>query len=171
MSRAINNAFYYTIGSLVKAFTSFLLLPIFANILGSAQFGVLSLLQSFSSVLAIFMTFGVERSLYRLYYDYKNEESRNLFLSTLFWSINATSLIIIILSIICAHQLSNILGGVDSYRVVLPVIIYTFFQALINYSQIIMQVEQKGKSFLLVSMLLMISYNLVTYSKLDCSVF
>ena len=162
MSKAVNNAFYYTIGALVRAFASFLLLPIFANILGSAQYGVLSLLQTFSSVLAILMTFGIERSLYRLYYDYKDEESQNRFLSTLFWSINATSLIIILLSIACAGWLSSILGGVDAFKVVIPVIIYTFLQALINYSQIIMQVEQKGKSFLMVSLLLLIVYNIVS---------
>ena len=162
MSKAVNNAFYYTIGALVRAFASFLLLPIFANILGSAQYGVLSLLQTFSSVLAILMTFGIERSLYRLYYDYKDEESKNRFLSTLFWSINATSLIIIALSIACAEWLSNILGGVDAFKVVIPVIIYTFLQALINYSQIIMQVEQEGKSFLMISLLLLIAYNVVS---------
>lgn len=162
MSKAVNNALYYTIGALVRAFASFLLLPIFANILGSAQYGVLSLLQTFSSVLAILMTFGIERSLYRLYYDYKDEESKNKFLSTLFWSINATSLLIIVLSIACAGWLSNILGGVDAFTVIIPVIIYTFLQALINYSQIIMQVEQEGKSFLMISLLLLIAYNIVS---------
>lgn len=162
MSKAVNNAFYYTIGALVRAFASFLLLPIFANILGSAQYGVLSLLQTFSSVLAILMTFGIERSLYRLYYDYKDEESKNKFLSTLFWSINATSLLIIVLSIACAGWLSSILGGVDAFTVIMPVIIYTFLQSLINYSQIIMQVEQEGKSFLMISLLLLIAYNVVS---------
>lgn len=162
MSKAVNNAFYYTIGALVRAFASFLLLPIFANILGSAQYGVLSLLQTFSSLLAILMTFGIERSLYRLYYDYKDEDSKNRFLSTLFWSINAMSLLIIVLSVACAGWLSNILGDVDAFTVIIPVIIYTFLQALINYSQIIMQVEQEGKSFFMISLLLLIAYNVVS---------
>ncbi len=159
MNKSVNNAFYYTIGSLIRAFTSFLLLPIFANILGTAQYGVLNLLQTFSSVLVILMTFGIERSLYRLYYDYTTENSRNRFLSTVFWSINIVSAIIIILSFIFAGWLSGVLSGVDAFKVVVPVIIYTFLAALIQYSQIIMQVEQNGKSFLLISMLLLITYN------------
>ena len=159
MSKTVNNVFYYTIGSLIKALTSFLLLPIFANILGAAQFGVLNLLQTFSSVLAILMTFGIERSLYRLYYDYKSDVEKNRFLSTLFWSINVTSLIIIIVSLGCAGYLSSLLGGVDAFKVIVPVILYTFIQALINYSQIIMQVEQEGKPYLLVSILLLVMYN------------
>ena len=162
MGKAVNNAFYYTIGSAIRAFASFLLLPIFANILGSAQFGVLSLLQTFSSVLAILMTFGIERSLYRLYYDYKDVSGQNKFLSTIFWAINITSAITVLLAILCANQLSGVLGGVDAFRVVIPVVIYTFIAALIQYSQIIMQVEQEGKSFLLISMLLLITYNVVT---------
>lgn len=159
MNKAVNNAFYYTIGSLVRAFASFLLLPIFANTLGSTQYGVLSLLQTFSSVLAILMTFGIERSLYRLYYDYEDYKSKKEFLSTVFLSINFTSLIIIVAAVVSARQLSGILGDIDAFRVIVPVIIYTFLSALINYSQIIMQVEQEGKSFLHISMLLLIVYN------------
>lgn len=162
MNKAVNNAFYYTIGSVVRAFASFLLLPVFANILGTAQYGVLNLLQTFSSVVAILMTFGIERSLYRLYYDYTDERSQNEFLSTIFWSINITSLIIILVALLCASQLSTVLGGVDAVKVIIPVIIYTFLSALINYSQIIMQVEQEGRSFLLISMLLLIAYNVVS---------
>lgn len=162
MNKSVNNAFYYTIGSLVRAFASFLLLPIFANILGSAQYGVLNLLQTFSSILAILMTFGIERSLYRLYYDFTTENSRNRFFSTVFWSINIVSIVIIVLAFIFAGWLSDVLGGVDAIKVVVPVIIYAFLAALIQYSQIIMQVEQNGKSFLLISMLLLITYNVIS---------
>ena len=162
MSRAVNNAFYYTVGALIRAFASFLLLPIFANILGTAQYGVLSLLQTFSSILAILMTFGIEKSLYRLYYDYTDEESRNRYLSTIFWSINIVSAFIIVLAVFCSGWLSKILGGVDAFKVIVPVIIYTFLAALIQYSQIIMQIEQKGKSFLLISMLFLIAYNVAS---------
>lgn len=168
MSKAVNNVLYYTIGSVVKSFTSFLLIPLFANILGSAQYGVLNLLQTFSSVLAILMTFGIERSLYRLYHDYKDKEEQNRFLSTLFWTINVTSVIIFIAAVLCANSLSSVLGGVDTWRVILPVIIYTFLQTFINYSQIIIQVEQEGKSFLIISMLLLITYNVVSLLFLFC---
>lgn len=167
MSKVINNTIYYTTGSLIKAFTSFLLLPIFANILGANQYGLLSLLQTFSSLLAILMTFGIERSLYRLYYDYTKDD-KNRFISTVFWSINATSIIVIIFSIICATHLSSLLGGVDAFKVVLPVIIYTFMQAQINYSQIILQIEQRGKTFLVISLLMLVLYNVLSLLCLYC---
>lgn len=162
MSSTIKNAGYYTLGNIVKAITSFVLLPIFANVLGTEQYGVLNLLQTFSSILVVLMTFATERSLYRLYYDYHTDEEKKDFLSTVFWTINLTSVLIIVLTFIIGHSIVRYVGDVDVYRALMPTVIYTFLGALINYSQIIMQVEEKGGRFLFVSLLFLIVYNVIS---------
>ncbi len=161
MSSAVNNAFYYTLGAVLKAITSFLLLPVFANALGAAQYGSLSLLQSFSSILAIFLTLATERSLYRLYYDYKDDEGRTRFLSTIFWTINLLSIFVFAITIPFRGPLASLLGETDLSSALLPVVIYTYLMALINFCQIVLQVEQKGLNFFKISMLLMLAYNVV----------
>lgn len=161
MGKALNNSIYYTIGAVVKASASFLLLPVFTNKLGAEQYGILSLLQTFSTILATVMTLAVERSLYRLFYDYQTEEEQRCFLSTVFWLICLNSVIVIILTILMGGIIVQYIGDVDVYAVFSPVVIYTFFSALINFSQIIMQVEQKGGQYLKVSLLILIIYNVV----------
>lgn len=161
MAKVAKNASYYTIGSLIKAATSFVLLPLFSNILGAEQYGILNVLQTFSSILGVFMTLATERSLFRLYYDYKTEESKRCFLSTVFWAINGISLIMIVLTLFTGKYLVTIMGNIDVWRLLLPTVVYTYFIAIVNYSQVLMQVEQKGSSYLKISLLLLVSYNAI----------
>ena len=77
MNKALKNTIFYTIGSLAKAAASFVLLPIYANMLGTEQYGIYGILQPFSIILATFMTLATERSIYRLYYDYKDNKKKD----------------------------------------------------------------------------------------------
>lgn len=162
MASAVKNSFYYTVGAIVKAAASFVLLPIFANMLGTEQYGIYNLLQTFSSILALFMTLATERSLYRLYYDYKTHNEKKEFLSTVFWSINIISIITIFIIWCFGKYIVQYFGDIDVYKVLLPVVLYTYIAALINYTQILLQVEQKGEKFLIVSLMVMITFNLVS---------
>ena len=161
MGKALNNTIYYTIGAIIKAMASFMLLPIFTNVLGAAQYGVLNLLQTFSTILATVMTLAVERSLYRLFYDYHTEEEKCKFLSTVFWLICMNSIVVIILIVLLGRFIVPYIGDVDVYTILLPVAFYTFFSATINFSLIIMQIEQNGKQFFLISLLVLIIYNVI----------
>lgn len=161
MGKALNNTIYYTIGAVIKAMASFLLLPIFTNMLGAAQYGVLNLLQTFSTIMATIMTLAVERSLYRLFYDYHTEEEQSRFLSTVFWLICMNSIVVIGLTVLFGQYIAPYLGDVDVYTILLPVVIYTFLSATINFFLIVMQVEQNGRQFFIVSLLILIIYNII----------
>ena len=140
---------------------SFLLLPVFTNMLGAAQYGVLNLLQTFSTILATVMTLAVERSLYRLFYDYHTEEEKSRFLSSVFWLICMNSMFVIVLTTLLGKYIVPYIGDVDVYTILLPVVLYTFLSATINFSQIVLQVEQNGKQFLFVSLLVLVIYNVI----------
>lgn len=159
MSKTIKNATYYTLGSVLKSAASFLFLPIFSNALGAEQYGVLNLLQTFSSILGVLMTLSTERSLFRLYYDYKTEEGKTQFLSTVFWTISGISLLMILLILLTGRYIVHYMGDVDVMRVLFPTIVYTYLLSIINFGQTLMQVEQKGKSFFIVSIAFLIVYN------------
>lgn len=159
MSKTIKNATYYTLGSVLKSAASFLFLPIFSNALGAEQYGVLNLLQTFSSILGVLMTLSTERSLFRLYYDYKTEEGKTQFLSTVFWTISGISMLMILLILLTGQYIVHYMGDVDVMHVLFPTIIYTYLLSIVNFGQILMQVEQKGKSFFVVSVAFLIVYN------------
>lgn len=161
MASAAKNSVYYGIGSIARALTSFLLLPVYANILGVSQYGVLNLLQTFYAIVAPIMTLSVEKSIYRLYFDYKSDDEKKEFLSTVFWAINGTSIVVIAICMFLGGPIASYLGGVDVVTILYPVIIYTYFSALITYCQILFQTQQRGGLYLLVSMLMLVIYNVL----------
>ena len=162
MSSAIKNSAYYAIGSVIKAASSFLLLPLFANILGAEQYGIFNVLQTFSAILGTLMTMATERSLYRLLYDYKTASDRIIFLSTTFWTINIISGIIFFICLCFGTYISLFIGNIYIYKVLLPVVIYTFLMSLINYTQILMQIEQKGAIYFKISLMVLVIYNITS---------
>lgn len=166
MNKALKNTIFYTIGSLAKAAASFVLLPIYANMLGTEQYGIYGILQPFSIILATFMTLATERSIYRLYYDYKNNKKKTEFFSTLFWTINIVSIVTIFLSIAFGKYIIPFLGDIDFSQVFIPVILYTYIMALINFCQIAIQTEENGSAYLKISMLYLVLYNIITLSML-----
>lgn len=161
MASASKNTLYYTIGTLLSKLASFFLLPIYANMLGASEYGKLSLIETASSILVILMTLATERSLYRLYYDYEGE-NRRIFLSTVFWTIILFGLTIFAIASLSGNYISPYVGNVNPIRVLIPVFLYTYFSAVISFSQIIMQVEQKGKDFVVVSLASCLFYNTFT---------
>lgn len=161
MASAAKNSMYYGIGSIVRALTSFLLLPVYANILGASQYGILNLLQTFYAIVAPIMTLSVEKSIYRLYFDYKSDDEKKEFLSTVFWAINGTSIVVIAICMLLGGPIASYLGDVDVVTILYPVIIYTYFSALITYCQILLQTQQRGGLYLLVSMLMLVIYNVL----------
>lgn len=160
-SSALKNSILYGIGSLTKALASFFLLPLYTSILGATQYGQLSVLQTASIIMSTCMTLALERSLYRLYHDYKTEEGKIKFLSTVFIAINGIGLIVIAFFLAIGRYFTPYLGGVDFMTGLLPVVLYSYINALINYCQIILQTKQEGGKYVFVSLMFVALYNIL----------
>lgn len=158
---ALKNSILYGIGSLIKALASFFLLPLYTSILGATQYGQLNVLQTASYIISTCITLALERSLYRLYYDYKTDDGKIQFLSTVFIAINGIGLFVVFLFILFGSYLTPYLGGVDFVSGLLPVVLYSYINALIAFCQIIMQTRQEGAKFLFVSLLFVALYNIL----------
>lgn len=156
---ALNNTILYGIGSLIKACASFFLLPLYTSILGATQYGQLNVLQTTSIIISTIITLALERSIYRLYHDYKTEEGKVQFISTVFIAINCIGLVVVLLFLVFGSYLTQYLGDVEFTTGLLPVVLYSYINALIGYCQIIMQTKQEGTKYLFVSILFVILYN------------
>lgn len=67
----------YTIGSILNASISFILLPLFINSLEVEEYGRYSLIIILNSVFSAIFYFGITSALTRSYYDYDSDEERN----------------------------------------------------------------------------------------------
>lgn len=78
-----NTSFYALVG-LLPSLTGFISLPITSRFLSPDDFGVLSLITTFTTMLAIFGTFQIYSSVSRLYFDLEDKQ-RYQYFSTLFY--------------------------------------------------------------------------------------
>ncbi|MBC7915283.1 MAG: oligosaccharide flippase family protein [Pyrinomonadaceae bacterium] len=152
MSKILKNTIIYSLGNFVLALSSFILLPIYTKFLSVAEFGLVNSMQIFSSIFIIFLTLALERSLFRITYDYKEKHEKSIFFGTILITIFIISILVMAISFIISPLLQQLFKSIPFYPFFFYTIIYTFLLVFINYSQTISQVQQSAKSFLTISL-------------------
>ena len=78
MAKIIKNTSIYAIGNILPKAAGFFLLPVYTRYLTPADYGIVSSMQVLSTILAVAFTLAIERSIYRLYWDYKTDNDKNV---------------------------------------------------------------------------------------------
>ncbi len=153
MSAVIKNTAYYTIGNFTTKAISFLLLPIYTSYLSPTEYGIVSSMQVLTNILLIFFTIGLEKSIYRLYFDYKSDKNRKDFLGTISISIAAISLLTLSVLFILNSQVEKIYKSIDFYPYYSYAILTAFLSSFEVVPIITIQVKGQAKRYLVLSLL------------------
>ncbi len=109
------STFWYTLGNLLIRSVSFLLLPLYSNLISTDEFGRYSLLMAFYTIAAVFYQGGLTSALTKFYLDSENDKQRCKIFSTV---VNLILLIGVSLTILAAAfstDLSNLILGSDKF--------------------------------------------------------
>jgi len=125
---------WYGIGNLVVRLVSFILLPLYSNLISVEHFGIYSLMMSIYAIAGVFYHFGMNASLTNFYLKEKDESTRKLIFSTI---VNAIVILGLILSVI-AFSISSlltdkILGSSEYSNLVILLFIIIFVETISNY--------------------------------------
>ena len=109
MGHLLKNTIIYSLGRILPQAVNFILLPIYSEYLSPTQYGIIESMVVFSTILTVIFSFATERSMFRIYYDYKKEDDKKKFIgnTTILITISATffSFNIIIYTIISGWQM------------------------------------------------------------------
>jgi len=147
----------YTIGNLLPKVFSFILLPIYTTYLNPSNYGIVNSMDVFSGFLVVFFTLSIERSIYRLYYDYNNEEDKRTYLGTIVISFFVISTIILLVLFVFQNSLSLIFKSIPFYPYYLFAIITSYFSIYSIIPRIYYQIKEKADYFLFVSIIQMLA--------------
>ncbi len=86
----------YTISQIANQGMAFLLLPVYAHLIGDYGFGVLSILSVMATVMTLLMAQGMPGAWFRLRFDKKTPESLRIFESTILWYLVLTAPILVL---------------------------------------------------------------------------
>jgi O-antigen/teichoic acid export membrane protein len=127
MSKVFKNTVIYTLGNLLPQVVAFILLPIYSKYLSPAEFGIISSMQAIQVMLSIGFSLTLERAIIRLYWDYKSDEEKEVFLGTIAISIFTISLVVLSLTFIFRQYIQLIFQDIDYY----PYYIYAILSAFL----------------------------------------
>ncbi|MFO0949503.1 MAG: polysaccharide biosynthesis C-terminal domain-containing protein [Planctomycetota bacterium] len=105
-------------------FLGFVLLPITAALLTPADFGILGLFGTTSSIVFIFCSLGLPTTFFRFYSEASDEPSRRKIIGTAIWSLTAYSAVTLSALLIFGHSLNQFLFQSNSALFVLAILAY-----------------------------------------------
>jgi O-antigen/teichoic acid export membrane protein len=149
----VKNIPIYTIGDILPKAMGFFLLPIYTRYLTPADYGIVRSLGAISFILVILFTLAFDRSLFRLYFDYKDEEDKKDLLGTIFITITAFSTILLFILFALQHWIGQIFTSIPFYPYYVYAIFSSYFigfQSLIN---VYFQLKQKAALFVFFSII------------------
>lgn len=151
MHRLFKNTSLYTLGNVLPQAANFLLLPVYTKYLSPDEYGIVNSMQVLQSVLVILFTLSLERSIYRLYWDYNSEEEKKNFLGTITISIICISVFSLILVFIFRNQIEHIYKNISFYPFYLYIILTTFFTVFSLVPMIYLMVKQQANKYIALS--------------------
>ncbi len=84
----------YGVSGILTRFVSVLLMPIYTAIFAPADFGIVSLVTTFSALLSILLILSLDNSMGRWYYENESEDDRKITSSTFLWSCFTAALLL-----------------------------------------------------------------------------
>lgn len=148
--KLLSNSIYYTLGKTLPMAVSFFMVPIYTKFLEPSDYGIINAMMTIRAVLTILFSFSVENSLFRLYYDYKDEEKKRIFLGTVFITILFISITLLCI-IFCLYKfVEKIYSSTPFYPYYFLIILTTFFGIFSVVPRITFVIREKGLTYFLV---------------------
>ena len=142
----------YGIGNLLNKFASILLLPVYTRFLTPTDYGINELVGLSMNIISILLSTSISTSIYRFYYEYKDENDRNQVVSTAI--ITLFSLNIIIFLCLCPFTGTMAKYILDSEKLYLYFIISLMtlvFQSVVGIGYNYLRVKEQSLKYTILS--------------------
>lgn len=146
----INSAIWYTLGSFFLKGVNFFTMPIFINLLTTAEMGKVTVYSTWGAVVAILVSLGIEGTVGSAKANLKEEEYTE-YLSSVLVLATVSFIIMFILSIIFRNKLIELMGLDTS--LILILLIQSFFSFVISFVLATFTFDRNHKAYLSISCL------------------
>lgn len=130
IKQILKHSLIYGLGIYIGKAVGFLMIPVYTRFLSPSDYGVITLLNLTSWLIGILLAVGISSSVYRFYFQYGEDERKDVISSALIFITFLSILVIIILSIF-SHSISNLVFKESTYAYYLQLIfISTLFDMI-----------------------------------------
>ncbi|HSD62903.1 MAG TPA: oligosaccharide flippase family protein [Ignavibacteriaceae bacterium] len=118
---------WYTIGNLFVRSVSFILLPLYSNLINTSEFGDYALIMSLYAIISVLYYSGLQSALSKFYLEENDDYKRKKIFSTILNAITITGLFLTIIIFFAAGWISRILTNSLSYTELIRLIFVALF--------------------------------------------
>jgi len=137
---------WYGIGNLFVRFVSFILLPLYSNLISVEQFGIYSLMMSTYAIAGVFYQFGMNASLTNFYLKENDESKRKIIFATVINSIIVLGLILTIIAFLISPLLTQkVLGSNEYVSLFILLFVIIFLETVSNYILQLFKTQELSK--------------------------
>ncbi len=147
MNKVVKNTFIYSFGGLLNPLLGFLLLPLYTRYIPPNEYGIIAAIYSLIILFKVFYSFSLERSLMRLYWDYKSHFQRRLFLSTISFATIGIAFLMSGISILFFKPIQQIYPEIPAEPFYFIALIIVNEQIIFNIIQNVYRIKEKAISF------------------------
>lgn len=127
MNILVKNTTLYTLGTIIPQAAGFILLPIYTKYLSPSDYGIVNSMAVVGAIISIFYTLCLERSMYRLYWDYDSDGRKKRFLGTLTVAIFIFATIFMALTFLFSKYLGMLYKSIQFYPFYAYTILASYF--------------------------------------------
>lgn len=152
MSKIFKNTTIYTLGNILPQAAGFFLLPLYTKYLNPSDYGIVSSMQILSALLTVILTLAVDRSVHRLYFDFKTDKGKRDFLGTLTITLSFVSILVLIILFLCKNWVAQLYKSIDFYPFYVYAILTAFFSVFSLIPKTFYQVNEEAGKFVVISL-------------------
>ena len=147
------NTIIYSLGRILPQAVNFVLLPIYSQYLSPSQYGIIESMLVLSTILTIIFSFATERSMFRVYYDYKEEEDKKKFIGNTTILIAISTTFFLGLTFILHTPISKIYSEIPFNPYFIYAILIAYTTAFSYITQTLFQVKENAWAFFITSVI------------------
>ena len=144
----MKNISLFALGNIITLGVQFVMLPIYSRYLSVAEFGVVNSMQILRTFFLILLPLGLERSIYRVYYDYSTSEDKEKFVGSLLIGMLTIEVAILCLIFISRDFVSLLFPSISFVPYYLLTLISVLPVSIIQLSKALNQVEEDAKIYI-----------------------
>ena len=142
----------FGLGGFMQQGASLILLPVYTRYLTVADYGILNMLLVAKPAISMLTSSMIGPSLFRSYYDYSDEESRSMVVSTTLFLALTLSLSMFALGHAYASQLSYLLTGSTDNSFLISLVLFTgALQSIQTVGMAVFRVKQQSTKYTTIS--------------------
>ena len=157
MSSPIRNltrqTFIYGTGNILSRLITFLLLPIFTNVLSPEEYGIVTLGYVFLGFMNVIYHYGLDNALIRYYRENDRIFSKSVLFSTAIWLLLVSSTVFSIVLYLFRNPIAEILFKDLNYSNIVSLSVFIlFFDSISIISNAFLRIEEKSRQFIMIKL-------------------